>query len=134
MRFDSSGDKSCMLFGQPERSTGDYTQRGDVFLFVTHRPDETSFDKVSYETGYTYQKDSRVSIRIKDASFELYTDGTAAWTLSVADDIALVEAMRRGATMIVEGTSSRGTLTTDEFSLRGFTAGHRAIGRSCGRP
>ena len=49
----------------------------------------------------------------------------------VKDDKALVRAMIRGVTMIVRGTSSRGTLTIDTYSLRGFTAAHEAIGVAC---
>ena len=43
----------------------------------------------------------------------------------------MVEAMRRGATMIVEGISSRGTHTKDTYSLTGFTAAHNAINEAC---
>ena len=34
--------------------------------------------------------------------------------------------------MIVRGTSARGTLTADTYSLGGFTAGHEAINKACG--
>jgi hypothetical protein len=34
--------------------------------------------------------------------------------------------------MIVKGTSSRGTLTTDTYSLSGFTAAFNAISKACG--
>ncbi len=34
--------------------------------------------------------------------------------------------------MIVAGISSRGTLTTDTYSLNGFTAAYDAITRACG--
>ena len=34
--------------------------------------------------------------------------------------------------MVVKGTSSRDTLTTDTYSLIGFTKAYRAIGKACG--
>jgi len=40
--------------------------------------------------------------------------------------------MRRGGTLVVKGTSSRGTDTTDRYSLMGFTAAHNAISQACG--
>ena len=43
----------------------------------------------------------------------------------------LLAAMKRGNTMIVTGTSSRGTLTTDRYSLSGITAAIEAIGKAC---
>jgi len=39
--------------------------------------------------------------------------------------------MRAGLTMVVKGTSSRGTLTTDTYSLRGFTAAYDAMQKAC---
>ena len=33
----------------------------------------------------------------------------------------------------VEGVSSRGTLTTDTYSLSGFTKAHNAIDKACGQ-
>lgn len=137
MRFAGQGggaQPSCMLWSQPEVSSGDYTRRGEVFIFVTHRPADGRFDKVSYETGYTYQKDSEVTLQIGERVFKLFTDRTIAWTFSGEDDQALVAAMRAGQSMVVKGVSSRGTLTEDRFSLLGFTAGHRAIDAACERP
>ena len=40
--------------------------------------------------------------------------------------------MRKGRTMVVTGTSTRGTLTTDTYSLSGFTKASRAIAKACG--
>jgi hypothetical protein len=33
--------------------------------------------------------------------------------------------------MVVKGTSSRGTKTTDSYSLLGFTKAHKAIDTAC---
>ena len=39
--------------------------------------------------------------------------------------------MIRGSKMLVTGTSVRGTKTVDTYSLRGFTAAYKTIGRDC---
>jgi hypothetical protein len=39
--------------------------------------------------------------------------------------------MRRGSTMTVTGMSSKGTQTTDTFSLSGFSKAYEAIGKAC---
>ena len=44
----------------------------------------------------------------------------------------IIKAMRAGNTLVVKGTSSRGTLTTDTYSLKGFTAVHNALNKACG--
>jgi Invasion associated locus B (IalB) protein len=40
--------------------------------------------------------------------------------------------LKAGKQMIVRGTSSRGTETTDTYSLSGFTAALAAIDKACG--
>jgi len=40
--------------------------------------------------------------------------------------------MIRGAEMVIAGESSRGTQTTDTYSLLGFTAAHEAMNEACG--
>ena len=45
----------------------------------------------------------------------------------------MVNAMAKGSKMVVKGTSSRGTPTTDTYSLMGFMAARRAITQACGK-
>jgi hypothetical protein len=68
---------------------------------------------------------------IDGKQFSLFTDDDTAWGGDAKVDSALVAAMKAGATMIVKGTSARGTLTTDTYSLAGFTAAHKAIDKAC---
>jgi hypothetical protein len=48
-----------------------------------------------------------------------------------ADEGVLVAAMRSGSTMSVQGTSSRGTVSTDTYSLSGVSAALDAIAKEC---
>ena len=54
-----------------------------------------------------------------------------AWPPEAAVTRRLVKAMRAGRDMVVNGVSTRGTKTTDTFSLLGFTAAHKAISKAC---
>ena len=126
------GSKVCYIGSVPKKEEGDYTERGDVYAMVTHRPAEGSLDVASIRAGYTYGKGSEVDVTVGENTFKLFTDGGFAWARDSKADRALVAAMKAGATMIVQGTSSLGTLTTDTYSLKGFTAAHQAIGEACG--
>ena len=64
--------------------------------------------------------------------FKLFADKETAWTLDDKADRALVQAMIKGSTMVVEGLSSRGTKTRDIYSLSGFGKMYQAIGKACG--
>jgi hypothetical protein len=64
--------------------------------------------------------------------FRLFTAGDGAWNSSTDKDNEMVQAMIRGADLVIAGESSRGTKTTDTYSLLGFTAAHRAMTEACG--
>lgn len=123
------GAKVCYAASVPSKSEGKYTRRGDVFLLVSHRPADKQIGFVSIEAGYSYGKNSKITARIGGASFPMFPDGGLAFAY---EDGPLVEAMIRGQDMVVKGTSSRGTLTTDTFSLSGFTAAYTAASKACG--
>lgn len=131
MAFGDKKSLTCMAFTQPQKSDGDYTRRGDVFVFVTHRPGAGQKNQVSIETGYTYDAKAPVTLTIDDRSFALSADGSAAWLADSGKAAALVAAMKAGRAMQVEGTSSKGTRTKDQYSLLGFTAATRAIDKTC---
>lgn len=131
-QFMEGGNRVCFMATKPTREEGNYTSRGDVFLLVTHRPAENTRDVVSIMTGYTYQANSEATVQIGSQSFRLFTSDETAWARDGATDQALVAAMRAGTNMTVRGTSSRGTLTTDTYSLLGFTASYNAITQACG--
>ena len=99
----------------------------------THRPNDkkNKVDIFELVAGYTYKKDSGVTIKIGGQKFELFTSGGTAWAKTSKTDQALARAMKRGSTMTVAGTSSRGTKTLDTYSLKGFTAAYNAIGTNC---
>ena len=130
--FEEGGELACFMASKPTKEEGDYTVRGEVYLFVTHRPANASRDVVSVITGYSYQPDSEVDVTIGDQLYDLFTFEDTAWAPDEAADSSLVGAMKAGTTMIVKGRSSRGTLTTDTYSLLGFTAAYNEITRICG--
>ena len=121
----------CYMASEPTKAQGNYTRRGDIFAIVTHRPSENSIDVVSIVAGYPYKENSDVSASVGSESFQLFNHGERAWTRDESDDKEMVAAMIRGSTMIVKGTSGRGTLTTDTYSLNGFTAAHKDVSGAC---
>ncbi|MEX2409443.1 MAG: invasion associated locus B family protein, partial [Rhodovibrionaceae bacterium] len=126
------GGKVCFMSSQPLRDEGNYTNRGSIYTFITHRPSDGRVGEVNIKPGYTYQADSRVKVTIDGRDFDLVTKDSNAWPYDPQTDKQMIEAMIRGSSMIVRGTSSRGTLTTDTYSLLGFTNAYQAITEACG--
>lgn len=127
-----NGKPLCYMASLPQKAEGDYTQRGDTYVMITHRPAEKTAGEISIRAGYSYKEGSEVEARIDSGQpFKMFTDGGFAWARDAKTDRALIAAMKVGGTMIVKGSSARGTLTTDTYSLTGFTAAYGAISKAC---
>ncbi|MBE9552483.1 MAG: hypothetical protein IMF05_03365 [Proteobacteria bacterium] len=129
--FQEGGAKVCNMFTRPTESEGDYSQRGDVYMFVTNRPVDGVKDEFSIQIGYSFKTEAPAYAIIGGRKFELFTQDDFAWLHQDKNQKALIRAMRGGSKITVEGISSRGTKTTDVFSLSGFSAAHNMISSAC---
>lgn len=126
------GNLTCVMSSEPKKSAGKYSKRGPIYAVLSHRPEEQLYGEFSFQAGYTFKKGSDVSVVIdKKNKFTLFTRGGYAWAVDADVDDKLAKAMRRGSRMVVKGVSSRGTRTTDTFSLKGFTAAIKLINKAC---
>lgn len=105
--------------------------RGQILLMVFYRPGDNANGQVAFTGGYPFRDGSQVSVEISGSQFSLFTEGDWAWPASPADDSKIVAAMKRGASAVVTGVSSRGTTTKDTFSLLGFTAAIEDAEKRC---
>lgn len=130
-----NGEKMCYMVSVPKswQASRPNVSRGDIYITITHRPAASVQDQVNTVVGYPLKDGSEVTARVDGGKqHSLFTQGDGAWLYTEQDDRALVAAMRRGGTLVVKGTSSRDTDTTDRYSLIGFTAAHKAISQACG--
>ncbi|WP_343563713.1 invasion associated locus B family protein [Kiloniella sp. b19] len=132
--FQENGKTVCYIASAPTKAVGNYTKRGDIFMLVTHRPAEKLWNEVSISTGYTFKDKSEVDLAIGKQKFKFFTGGDTAWAYDTAADQKIIDAMIKGSTLKAVGYSSRGTKTTDTYSLSGFTAAYKAINTTCKKP
>lgn len=122
----------CYMASAPKKDEGKYSKRGDIFVVITHRPNEKSFDVFNINAGYDYKPDSKVEIKIGTKTFDrLFVSKDKAWAVSEKVDKEIVEAMKKGSRMMIHGVSARGTRTKDTYSLAGFTSAYKAISNKC---
>jgi hypothetical protein len=130
---DANG-KICFAATQPRETLPTNVNRDPVFFFVSTRPGEQVREEPSVKIGYPFAPESKVNITIGDQSFVLMTLEDSAWVENPALEAALVTAMRAGQTMVIRGTSRRGTNTTDTYSLLGITAALNSVSTECPSP
>lgn len=128
---DPQRGKMCYAISQPKDMEPKNVNRDPVYFFVTTRPREGVREEVNVITGYPYKEGSKTSVQIGSDVFTLYTSGDGAWLENAAEEARLVNAMRRGSSMVVKGTSRRGTLTVDTYSLSGITAATKKALETC---
>ena len=132
-RVDDDKGRTCFISSVPTKSTGKYdpANRGEVRVFVSHGPNKAERNVVQFVAGYKHKKHSDVTVNIDGKKFTLFTIEGRAYAESEEDDIAMIRSMKRGKKMTVVGTSSRGTKTTDTYSLSGFTKTKNLIDKTC---
>ena len=132
-RYDNNGSRICFVSSVPTKSRGKYDpkNRGDIRVFVSHGPGNAERDVVQVIDGYRYKPQSDVSLTIDGKSFKLFTIEDRAYAESEEDDRRMITLMKRGSRMTVVGISSRGTKTTDTYSLSGFTKTKAVIDKTC---
>ena len=132
-RYDNDGSRICFVSSVPTKSKGTYDpdNRGDIRIFVSHGPGKAERDVVQVIAGYRYKAQSDVTLSIDGKTFKLFTLEDRAYAESEEDDRRIVVQMKRGNKMTIIGTSSRGTKTTDTYSLAGFTKTKAVIDKTC---
>jgi len=129
--------KECWAVSSPKETVNSRdgrtvaVRRGDILLFVTYRPSQGVASEVAFTGGYPFADGSTVSLDVSGSKFDLFTDGEWAYPATPDDDAKIVTAMKAGAEAVLVGQSSRGTVTTDTFSLLGFTATVEEAGKRC---
>ena len=126
------GHKICYLVGEPSKSEPANAKRNKIYASISHRPAEKVSNEVSFNAGYLFKDGSDAELVVDGHKFSLFTNKDSAWSRDAATDKAVVEALAKGKTAVLKGTSARGTETTDTYSLAGLTQALTQIDKACG--
>ena len=130
----SPGGKTvCFALSRPTQAVTDPPERNrdPSYAFVSTRPAENVKDEVSIIVGYPQKEGVDASAIIGTASFVLYTQNDGAWVKNAAEESAMVDAMRKGAEMVIKSVSTHDTKTTDTYSLQGISAALDKVAAEC---
>ena len=118
----------CFIGSAPvETDLPESKQRGNTYILV-YRINKSKDAIVQIAAGYPYKKDQNVDVTIDNVQFDFYSDDDTAWS---NDDNKVIFAMKKGIKLTVNGESSRGTKTTDIYTLKGFTAAYNQLLNDC---
>ncbi|MEW6125133.1 MAG: invasion associated locus B family protein [Pseudomonadota bacterium] len=123
--------KVCYALSQPKDRKPEGLNRDPAYFFVSTRPGEKVKNEVSITMGFGLKEGSEAKLTIGSQVFQLYTKDEGAWVRNVAEEGKLVEAMKKGKDLTIAGTSGRGNVTTDRYSMSGLGQALDRVAQEC---
>jgi invasion protein IalB len=123
--------KLCFAVSQPKTMTPKTAKRGPIFFYISRWPAEHVDNEVSVKMGYPFKPGATVTLTVGTEKFDLFTKEEGAFVEKPEMESKLVEAMKKGGKMKIEGKSSKGTATSDDYSLDGFAEAFDRMAKDC---
>jgi invasion protein IalB len=117
------GRRVCFSIAKPKSSLTNPPgrKRDQAYVFVSTRPSENVRNEVSVIFGYPFKPSTDATVEVGAAKFAMYTMNDGAWIKNVAEEVRMVDAMRKGGDLTIKGVSGHGTESTDQYSLKGLS-------------
>lgn len=120
--------KVCFVMTVPTEKLPANLDHGDnIFFLVSQKPGQNVSYEPQFMVSYNFKQASKVTVRVGDKSFSMFTKDNSAWMENPAEEPQLIAAMKAGADMKVSGLSGRGNETSYTFSLKGISAALQSI-------
>ena len=133
----SGANKVCYMLSEPVEKLPRNVRRGKIYFSIMHHPANGVRNEASVSVGYPFSSKSNPYARIGTDSFDfdsgvqMEADPSWAWLRNPAHHDRLIDMMKRGNQLVFKGTSARGTLTTDTYSLLGFSKALARLNQNC---
>jgi hypothetical protein len=124
--------KTCFAVAKPTSSAPKTVKRGPIFFYISQWPADKVVNEISVKMGYPFGPGAKATVTIGTAKFELFTKEEGAFVEKPNMETKLLEAMKTGSTMKIDGKSARGTATTDTYSLNGLSDALDRATKECG--
>jgi invasion protein IalB len=128
---ETKDEKVCFAASAPKEMEPKAAKRGQVFFYLTTWAKDGVRNEVSVKAGYAFKPDSTPTVLVGTTEFQLYPKDDKAFMRDPGEERKLLDAMRKGTALTVKGTSSRGTNTTDQYSLKGLVPALKQLETAC---
>jgi Invasion associated locus B (IalB) protein len=144
----------CYTLAQPKDRAPSNLNRDPAYAFISDRPGEGVRNEVSFIMGFDVANPTEepkgedkaekskakaaktapvkeATATVNDQTFELLAKSTNLWVKNAAKEGQLIDEMRKGAKLEVRATSKKGNMTTDTYSLSGFSQALERVLKDC---
>ena len=105
-------------------------KRGKTYIIV-YRINKSPDAIVQIEAGYPYDQNKIVEVVIDKSLYKFSSEEETPETAWTDKDKEVIYAMKKGIELTIFGISTRGTKTTDTYTLNGFTASYNKLINDC---
>ena len=123
--------KVCFAVSQPKSTSPKGVRRGPIYFYISHYPGDKVTGEISVKMGYPFPTGGKTTVTVGNDKFELFTKDEGAFVEKTEDEGRLIEIMKAGSSMRVQGRSARGTNTSDNYSLSGISDALERIAKEC---
>ena len=121
----------CYIGSIPVKSDLPNTKkRGENYILV-YKIIGSEENIIQIEAGYQYNLDKKINVKIDNANYDFYSTEESSETAWTNDDNKVIFAMKKGLELTLTGESTRGTLTNDVYTLKGFTNAVNQLNKDC---
>jgi invasion protein IalB len=121
----------CFVISRPKTRAPEGLNRDPASFFITHRPGQGVKNEISIIAGFPMKEGQDALVKIGATTFSMFTKEANAWVKNASEEPAVLTAMKKGKALTFEGTSRRGNVTTDTYSLAGLSDALDAVSKSC---
>ena len=129
-----AAQRICFATTQPKSSQPADTRREQPYVYISAWPRDGVRAEVSIVGGVAYRSGSSVTLTIGTNNFVLFTAGDRAFVADPTTELKLIDAMKKGSSMLVKSVYDTGAPVTDSYSLAGLTPTLAAFRQACGAP
>jgi Invasion associated locus B (IalB) protein len=127
----SGSPKVCFAVAKPTSSSPKNVKRGPIFFYISQWPADKVVNEISVKMGYPFSPGAKTTLTIGSAKFEMFTKDEGAFVEKPETEAEIIAAMKTGNTMKIDGRSSRGTNTSDVYSLNGLSDALDRVATEC---
>jgi len=129
----AGGRTVCYALAKPNAQTTQPANRprDPAYMFISTRPAENVRNEISVVIGYPFKPGYEASADIGANKYAMYTQADGAWVKNPAEEARMVDAMRKGADLVVTGESGKGTKSTDRYTLKGLSQALDRVAAEC---
>jgi hypothetical protein len=127
----SKNDDWCYIGSLPITSDLPETKKRGQNYILVYKIIGSDENIVQVEAGYKYNLDEDIVVTIDNTSFEFFSTEDSSETAWTNHDAKVIYAMKKGLELVLSGQSSRGTITNDIYTLKGFTLAINKLNKDC---